>query len=148
MLLSWNIPEFPLCGPQRLGIPLISRRRGRNTALTGIPRRLAGCGVRPAPPLYTIVSGGLGDRWHGPRPGPGLSLRWMSCEQANGLASRKHRNDGIETYNNGATCHRANSRLWHNGPAGESRLANCCSDTDQPVTNDFQALFSYEVTNG
>lgn len=35
------------------------------------------------------------------RPGPGLSLRWMSCKQTKGVAARKPRTDGTETQNNG-----------------------------------------------
>jgi hypothetical protein len=52
--------------------------------------------VGPAPPLFTIVSREARGQMAWARPGPGLSLRWMSCKQAKGVATRKHRTDGIE----------------------------------------------------
>lgn len=52
--------------------------------------------VGSAPPLYTIVSRGPRGQMAWARLGPGLSLGWMSCKQAKGVATRKHRTDGIK----------------------------------------------------
>lgn len=125
---------------------------GRNGALTSIPGRSAGCGgeakrVGSAPPLYTIVSGGLGDRWCGSGQDCHSDGRVVSRPKGWPLGNTERRRRDLEQWGPraaGATV--VCGTMGHRGTAAWPTVV--ATDKDQPVFNDFQALFSYEATNG